>query len=301
MTHESDISPLTRLVARIDRASVRLASPLPASDSLPTDESPLLSTGFPSIDRALGGGLRRGDLTVIGGDDSSGCSALVLSLALRANHTMNPVEGRTARALLFTSETQPERVYEKVLSMSARVPLEAIQLGAVSADERTRLATSALALRDRVPVVETVSDRGIIDILEIVEATADLQLVIVDSLEGLLNRDNAPVESLAYAVLTLKRLALKRNIALLLTSHLSGLDQARRDRRPTLKDFGLGGAVGAHADLILGLYREELYDGDLGVTGAAELLILKHRHGPRGYVDLYFDTRFGRFEDVLEE
>jgi replicative DNA helicase len=51
---------------------------------------------------------------------------------------------------------------------------------------------------------------------------------------------------------------------------------------------------------VLGLYREEMYDFDHGVSGAAELLILKNRDGAKGYVDLYFDARFGRFEDVAE-
>jgi replicative DNA helicase len=52
---------------------------------------------------------------------------------------------------------------------------------------------------------------------------------------------------------------------------------------------------------VLGLYREELYEADLGISGAAELLLLKNRDGARGYVDLYFDSRYSRFEDVLEE
>ena len=102
-------------------------------------------------------------------------------------------------------------------------------------------------------------------------------------------------------MLSLKRLALQRKVAVLLTTHLPHLARERQDRRPRLTDFGLGGAIGTHADLVLGLYREELYEADLGVSGAAELLLLKNRDGARGYVDLYFDTRYSRFEDVLEE
>ena len=126
-------------------------------------------------------------------------------------------------------------------------------------------------------------------------------LVVVDPLEGLLDRDSGRDEALGYAVLSLKRLALRRNVALLLTTHLPRLDRDRHDRRPRLTDFGLGGAIGSHADLVMGLYREELYEADLGVTGAAELLLLKNRDGAKGYVDLYFDSRYSRFEDVLEE
>jgi replicative DNA helicase len=65
--------------------------------------------------------------------------------------------------------------------------------------------------------------------------------------------------------------------------------------------FRRGDLIGSHADLVFGLYREERYEADLGVSGAAELLLLKNRRGAKGYVDLYFDSRFSRFEDVLEE
>lgn len=279
MSHLTDISPLTRVVARLDRAS-------------PGDVDPgLVATQFPSIDRAIGGGFRRGDLIVVGGDDSAGCSSLALAIALRVS----------PRALLLTGEMQPERAYERALAMSARVSLESLRLAAVSEDERAKLAIAAVTLRDRAPVIETIAAGSLIAVDRAVEASPDASLVVVDPLEGLLDRDSGRDEALGYAVLSLKRLALRRNVALLLTTHLPRLDRDRHDRRPRLTDFGLGGAIGSHADLVMGLYREELYEADLGVTGAAELLLLKNRDGAKGYVDLYFDSRYSRFEDVLEE
>lgn len=278
MSHLTDISPLTRVVARLDRAS-------------PGDVDPgLVATQFPSIDRAIGGGFRRGDLIVVGGDDSAGCSSLALAIALRVS----------PRALLLTGEMQPERAYERALAMSARVSLESLRLAAVSEDERAKLAIAAVTLRDRAPVIETIAAGSLIAVDRAVEASPDASLVVVDPLEGLLDRDSGRDEALGYAVLSLKRLALRRNVALLLTTHLPRLDRDRHDRRPRLTDFGLGGAIGSHADLVMGLYREELYEADLGVTGAAELLLLKNRDGAKGYVDLYFDSRYSRFEDVLE-
>jgi replicative DNA helicase len=279
MTHGSDISPLTRVVARIDRAT--------AGDV----DAGIVPTRFPSIDRAVGGGFRRGDLVAVGGDDSSGASSLALAIALRCDQ----------RALVLTSEMHAERVYERALAMSAKVPLESIRMGVVQDAERTRLASAATLLRNSAPVVETLTHGGLAAVERAVEASPDLPLVVVDPLEGLLDTSHGRSEALAYAVLELKRLALRRNVAVLVTTHLPELDRLRADRRPRLTDFGLDGAVGAYADLVAGLYREELYEADLGVSGAAELIVLKHRDGPRGYVDLYFDQRFGRFEDVLEE
>jgi replicative DNA helicase len=279
MTHPTDISPLTRVVSRLDRAS-------------PGEIDPgLVPTRFPSIDRAIGGGFRRGDLVVVGGDDGAGCSALGLAIALRVS----------PRALLLTGEMHPERAYERALAMGAKVSLESLRLGVVSEEDRAKLATAAVTLRNRAPVIETITSGTLAAIDRAVEATPDVSLVVVDPLECLLDRDSGRDEALGFAVLSLKRLALQRKVAVLLTTHLPQLARERQDRRPRLTDFGLGGAIGTHADLVLGLYREELYEADLGVSGAAELLLLKNRDGARGYVDLYFDTRYSRFEDVLEE
>jgi replicative DNA helicase len=196
---------------------------------------------------------------------------------------------------------QAERAYERALAMGAKVSLESLRLGAVTEEERARLATAAVTLRDHAPVIETITTGTLAAIDRAVEATPDASLVVVDPLECLLDRDSGRDEALGYAVLSLKRLALQRNVAVLLTTHLPQLARERQDRRPRLTDFGLGGAIGTHADLVLGLYREELYEADLGVSGAAELLLLKNRDGAKGYVDLYFDSRFSRFEDVLED
>ena len=216
---------------------------------------------------------------------------LALAIALRI----------TPRALLLTGEMPAERAYERALAMGAKVPLESLRLGVVTDVERARLGAAAVMLRDRAPVIDTLATGAISAVADALQGTPDAPLVVVDPLECLLTRDAGRDEALGYAVLSLKRLALERNVVVLLTAHLPQLDQSRLDRRPRLTDFGLGGAIGTHADLVLGLYREELYEADLGVSGAAELRVLKHRDGATGYIDLYFDRRYCRFEDVLEE
>jgi replicative DNA helicase len=125
-------------------------------------------------------------------------------------------------------------------------------------------------------------------------------LVIVDGIESLLARDFETADALAGVLLELKRFALERNVVVLALSHLPALDRTRPDKRPRLSDFGARGAAGVHADIVLGLFREEMYDGDIAVTGAAELSLLKHRDGALGYVDLYFTAKWLRFQDVLD-
>ena len=75
---------------------------------------------------------------------------------------------------------------------------------------------------------------------------------------------------------------------------------ARPDRRPQLDDFGALGAVKHHADVVLALYREAMYDSARDIEGATELLVRKNRHGSVGYVDLYFYAHWMRFEDMLD-
>jgi replicative DNA helicase len=276
--HDSDISPLTRLVSQ-----------------LAEDVVPLVPSGFLSLDQALGGGFRPGDLVVLGGDHSAGCSTLALAMALRSARSP-----RYQRALFVSTEHLPSRIHERLLASEARVPLEMLRLGAVPEEEHVRLAATALALREQLPVVETLYSGALADVEIALDASPGTTLLVVDALDGFANPPASLDDALAQALLNFKRLALRRQVVVLLVTHLPALDRTRRDLRPRLADFGVRGAVGAQADVVLGLYREELYEADLGVAGAAELAVLKHRDGARGYVDLYFEGRFVRFEDVLD-
>jgi replicative DNA helicase len=105
---------------------------------------------------------------------------------------------------------------------------------------------------------------------------------------------------MAAAVRRLKEVAQAADTAVLLVAQLPGLDTARRDPRPSLDDFGALGAVKQHADVVLGLFREEMYQMHRGVEGATELIVAKNRHGATGFVDLYFYREWMRFEDMLD-
>jgi replicative DNA helicase len=83
-------------------------------------------------------------------------------------------------------------------------------------------------------------------------------------------------------------------------AQLPGFHRDRPDPRPTLGDRGAFGAIKQSADLVLALYREEMYRPAQGVEGATELIIAKNRNGPTGFVDLYFHARHLRFEDMLD-
>ncbi len=250
----------------------------------------VVPTHFPSVDRALGGGLRRGDLTVLGGDAGVGSSSLALGIALRAS----------ARALLLTGEHRRARIWERALAILARVPLESLRFGTLTTEERARVAMSSPSLEEWGPVIDTITEAGVAQVEAAIDRTPEAPLVVIDGIESLLARDSELDAAAAGIMLELKRIALRRNVVILALAHLSALDRSRKDLRPRLADFCGAGAVGIHADVVLGLHREELYDADVALAGAAELLVLKHREAPRTYADLYFSPTDLRFEDILD-
>jgi replicative DNA helicase len=261
---------------------------------IPGDTVP---TGFPSIDRILGGGLRRRDLIVLGGDIGAGKSALALGIALR-------VAQQSVGVALLSGEMDEERLMERALAIEGRVAVDELRNAKLNDQTRAGIGGAAVRLRGlplsmlplAAPEFETAASRLdglpqlgllIVDYLQLVPAPAGAARATLD-------------ESVAVALQRLKALALERQVAVLAVSQLPKFDAQRPNARPSLDDFGHLGAVKQHADLALGMYREEMYNPGHGVEGATELIVLKNRNGPTGFVDLYFYRRWMRFEDMLD-
>lgn len=281
MTQRVDASPLSQLVQRVDA----VADGGPAADTIPV--------GFPSVDRVLGGGLRRGDLVALGGDIGSGKTSLALAFALRA--------AQAGRGVLFlTGEATAERTLERALALEGRARIDDVRRGSLDETARAGVGAAALRLREAAPVVERIPRNGVDSLSELVTITPGVELVVVDALQSLATGRASRDEELAAACRRLKRLALDLDVAVLVTVHLPRLDRARQDLRPRLDDLGALGAPAQESDVVLGLYREEMYVTTPGVDGATELSVLKNRTGGLGYIDLYFYKQWLRFEDVLD-
>jgi replicative DNA helicase len=280
MPRGADISPLSLLLGRVDAV---------ADGATPTDTVP---SGFPSLDKLLGGGLRRGDLVVLGGDVGSGKSALALAIALR-------VAQQRRSTLFYSGEMVVERILERALAIEGRARIDDLRRGTLDEATRAGVGAAAIRLRDELPVIERVPLGGVAGIAEEVQAVRAVELVVVDGLEALLPGARPTAEEEGVAIRALKQLALDAKVAVLLTTPLPRLAQ-RDDRRPLLDDFGADGAVKERADVVLGLFREGMYDGARGIEGATELMVRKNRNGATGYVDLYFYAQWMRFEDMLE-
>jgi replicative DNA helicase len=279
MARSTDISPLSKVLARADAVADGAQSP------------DTIATGFPSLDRMLGGGLRRGDLVVVGGDVGSGKSAFALAVALRAAQ-------QRLRVSFISGEMSTERVLERVLAIEGRVRVDDLRAGVPNDVARASVGAAAVRMRDGLPRFELLPPGGVPALAESLE-DAKLDLVVVDSLQWLSTGTRAFDDDLADAVRRLKALAVEHHIALFVTSQLPNLG-ARDDKRPTLEDFGALGAVKHHADVVLALFREDMYDRRREIEGATELLVRKNRNGTTGYVDLYFYAQWMRFEDMVD-
>ncbi|HEX6807095.1 MAG TPA: DnaB-like helicase C-terminal domain-containing protein [Gemmatimonadaceae bacterium] len=277
----TDISPLSQLMMRVDAVADGTAS----VDSMPT--------GFPSLDKLLGGGLRRGDLVVLGGDVGVGKSALALAIALRARGAGTAVE-------LISGEMDLPRVLERVLAIEGKASIDQIRQGNLDETTRAALGAAAFRLRETMPGISRLPAGGAAEVVA-QAAVHEPALLVVDSLQAMAGTATGALDDeLALAVRALKSHALDAQVAVLLTAHLPALDRSRPDLRPALDDFGARGAVKQLSDIVLGLFREELYAPSPGHEGATELAVLKNRSGPTSYVDLFFYKQWLRFEDMVE-
>jgi replicative DNA helicase len=274
----------------LDDVRTRRALEMVASGAAPRDT---LSTGFPSVDNALGGGFRRGDLVVLGGEVGSGKSALVLAMALRAVES-----GAAARFL--SGEMELPRAAERALAIEARVRVDELRRGTVDDEGRERLAVAARKLEQHFPSYGAIDAGGVGSLEQGAARLSAIDLLVIDPVQALGVGSRDLDEEMASVAHTLKRIATERDVCVLATSHLPTISRDRKDPRPQLDDFGALGAVKQFADVVLGLYRHEMYDSAPDVDGATELLVLKNRNGARGYVDLYFYKQWMRFEDMLE-
>ena len=258
-----------------------------------------IPSGFASLDKFLGGGFRRRDLVVLGGDVGAGKSALALGFALR-------VAQQGIGVAYLSGEMDEERLMERALAIEGRVAVDELRGGARVLGDQTRAGIGAAAVRLRglplamlplaAPDLETMAER--------LDPLRQLGLVVLDYLQlipapaGVVRASQD--EDLALVLRRCKALALEHQVALLVVTQLPRLAAERANPRPTLDDFGHLGAIKQHADVVLAIFREEMYNPGGGVEGATELLVAKNRNGPTGFVDLYFYRRWMRFEDMLD-
>src|SRR6266516_1306021 len=246
-----------------------------------------IPTGFGSLDKLLGGGFRRRDLILLGGDIGSGKSALGLGIALR-------VAQQSVGVAYLSGEMNEERLMERALAIEGKVAVDELRAAKLSDQTRAGVGGAAVRLRGLPLTLLPLAGEDFETAFERLDPLRQVGLVVVDYLQLVPPPKARTTQDEDTA------LALAREVALLVVAQLPRFHAERDDQRPTLDDYGVFGAPKQHADVILSVFREEMYRPGGGVEGATELIVAKNRNGPTGFVDLYFYRRWMRFEDMLD-
>ncbi len=258
-----------------------------------------LSTGFKDLDR-LTSGLQPSDLIIVAGRPSMGKSSLVLGIARHVGlHLKKPVA-------IFSLEMACYQLSQRIMCSEAEIDATRLKTGRLKDDDWVELGRVVGELAEA-PIY--IDDTASINMMEIRTKTRRLMtqkniaLIIVDYLQlmtgpfGLQNRQ----QEVSEISRSLKILGREFNVPVVAVSQLSRACELRQNKRPQLADLRESGAIEQDADLVIFIYRDELYNPNTEDAGVAEIIIRKHRNGPTGDIKLTFKPRFTKFADHTEE
>lgn len=254
-----------------------------------------LPTGFADFDRKTGG-LRGGDLLIVAGRPSMGKSTLAVNIAEYA--AVNP--DIKASVAIFSMEMPSEQVITRMLSSIGGVPLNAIRSGKVADEDWARITSATSQLSEsKIFVDETpgLTPTELRARSRRVKREHGLDLIVVDYLQLMQvpgTKENRATE-IAEISRGLKALAKELNVPVIALSQLNRGVEQRQEKKPVMSDLRESGALEQDADMILLIYREEVYDKNTTKKGLAEIELAKHRNGEIGTILLTFQGPFSRF------
>jgi len=256
-----------------------------------------IPTGFKGLDGLLGG-FQKSDLVVFAGRPGMGKTSWILTVAMQAAR-------RGARVAIFTMEMGVEQMVQRLLSMETRIKIGQLRTADINPREQTRL-TEAIGRISNLPLF--IDDTPSITPIEMrtkcrrLQHEYGLDMVMVDYMQLMSAGkayENNRVQEISYISRALKELARELNVCVLSTAQLSRAVEQRQDKRPQLSDLRESGSIEQDADAVMFLYRDEVYNPETTeFPNQAEVMLSKHRHGPTGKVELYFDKSITRFMDV---
>jgi replicative DNA helicase len=254
-----------------------------------------LATGFSDFD-AKTGGLRPGDLIVVAGRPSMGKTTLAVNMAEFA--AVSP-DSKSAVAI-FSMEMPAEQLVTRMLASIGHVPLNSIRTGRISDDDWVRItaATSQLSeariFIDESPALTPTDLRAR---ARRIKREHGLDLVVVDYLQLMQvpgTKENRATE-IAEISRGLKALAKELAVPVIALSQLNRGVEQRTEKKPVMSDLRESGAIEQDADMILLIYRDEVYDKNSTKKGIAEIDLAKHRNGETGTFLLTFQGQYTRF------
>ncbi len=268
-------------------------------DKLHKKETPLrgLRTGFSSLDNILAG-LQKSDLVILASRPSLGKSALALDFA------RNIAVEEKVPVGLFSLEMSKDQVVDRLIASQAQIDLWRLRTGQLYEDrgDFTKL-NQALGQLSEAPIY--IDDAPVTNIMQMkamarrLQAAKGLGLIVVDYLQLMEPRTTSDnmVQQITEISRSLKSLARELTIPVLALSQLSRAVEQRTPPVPRLSDLRESGSLEQDADVVLFINRPDRYNSH-AKPNIAEIIIAKHRNGPIGKVELYFNENYVSFSDI---
>ncbi len=258
-----------------------------------------LSTGFTELDR-MTAGLQKGDLVIVAGRPSMGKTSLAMNMA------ENAAIGSGSAVAIFSMEMPAEQLAFRMIGSIGRVNQSHLRTGNFSDEDWSRI-NSAVTIMSQASIF--IDDTPALTPSEVrararrLKREHDLGLIVVDYLQLMQvsgSKENRATE-ISEISRSLKALAKELGLPVIALSQLNRGVEQRTDKRPVMSDLRESGAIEQDADIIMFIYREEVYDKETHRKGIADIIIAKQRNGPIGEVSLTFLGEYTKFENYAGE
>ena len=270
-------------------------------DELFHKDSPItgIATGYEDLDLKTAG-FQRSDLIIVAGRPSMGKTAFAVNIAENA-----AIKGQHSVAI-FSMEMPGEQLAMRMMSSLGRIDQHKVRTGKLDDDDWPRL-TSAVGMLQETRMF--IDDTPALTPAELrarcrrISREHGLDLVVVDYLQLMQvagTNENRATE-ISEISRSLKAMAKELKVPVIALSQLNRSLESRTDRRPVMSDLRESGAIEQDADVILFIYRDEVYDEESNDKGIAEIIIGKQRNGPIGKVKLAFRGQYTRFENLADD
>ena len=256
-----------------------------------------ISTGFRDLDRDTSG-LQKSDLILVAARPSMGKTAFTLNIA-----TYAALHGHTVA--FFSLEMSKEQLVQRMLCSEGGIDSQRLRTGQLEDGDWDKLIATA----DRISKASIfIDDTAGINIMDLrskarrLKAEHGLDLIVIDYLQLMQgrtksNNDNRQQE-ISEISRSLKALARELDVPVVALSQLSRSVESRTVKKPMLSDLRESGSLEQDADIVMFLYREDYYDQESERKNITEVIIAKHRNGPIGTIELFFQKEFTKFRDL---
>ena len=258
-----------------------------------------IRTGYHDLDFKTAG-FQRSDLIIIAGRPSMGKTALAVNIAETA-----AIKDKHSVAI-FSMEMQAEQLTMRMMSSLANIDQHKVRTGKLDGDDWIRFTSTVGILQETKMFID---DTPALTPAELrarcrrISREHGLDLVVVDYLQLMQvagTSENRATE-ISEISRSLKAMAKELNIPVIALSQLNRSLESRQDKRPVMSDLRESGAIEQDADVIIFIYRDEVYDEESSDKGMAEIIISKQRNGPIGKVKLAFRGQYTRFDNFVED